>query len=59
LFQEQPERSKKSPAKIDMTAALKRDAARLSDDANALCEAELDRILDLLMQDPERWDGLS
>jgi len=59
LFQEQPERPKKSPPKIDLTAALKRDAAALSDDADALREAELDRIMDLLMQDPERWDGLS
>ncbi len=59
MFEEQPERSKKSPRKIDMAAALKHDAARLSDDADALREAEIDRIMDLLMQDPERWDGLS
>jgi hypothetical protein len=59
LFQQQPERSKNSSRKIDITAALKRDAAELSDDAQALREAEIERIYELLVEDPERWDGLS
>ena len=59
MFQQQPERSKKSAPKIDLTAALRRDAASLSDEAQKLREAEMDRILELLMLDPERWDGMS
>jgi hypothetical protein len=59
LFNQQPDRSKKTPIKIDLAAALKRDAAQLSDEAERLRLAEIDRIYDLLMQEPERWDGLS
>ena len=59
MFKEQPEGSKHSHPRIDITAALKRDAAGLSDDAQALREAEIEHIYDLLMEEPERWDGLS
>jgi hypothetical protein len=59
LFQQQPERSNKPSKKVDLTAALRRDAASLSDDAQQLRETEIDRIMELLMQDPERWDGMS
>jgi hypothetical protein len=59
LFNQQPDRSKKSPVKIDLAAALKRDADALSDEAESLRLAEIDRIFDLLTQEPERWDGLS
>jgi len=59
VFQQQPERPKKPSPKVDLTAALRRDAASLWDDAQKLREAEIDHILDLLMQEPERWDGMS
>ena len=59
LFQQQPDHSKNSHSKLDIAAALKRDAQRLSDDAEALRQAEIDRIHDLLIAEPERWDGLS
>ena len=59
LFQQQPERSKKPSKNVDLTAALRRDAASLSDEAQQLRENEIDRILELLMQEPERWDGMS
>jgi hypothetical protein len=59
LFQQQPERSKKPAKKVDLTAALRRDAASLSEEAQPLRESEIDRILELLMQEPERWDGMS
>lgn len=59
MFQQQPDHSKNSLSKLDIAAALRRDAQRLSDDAEALRQAEIDRILDLLITEPERWDGLS
>jgi hypothetical protein len=59
LFQKQPDPSKKSSPKLDIAAALKRDAQQLSDEAEALRQAEIDRIWDLLIEEPERWDGFS
>lgn len=58
LFQPQPDRSQKSP-RIDLTSALKRDADKLIDMADELRRAEIDRIYELLIEEPERWDGLS
>ena len=50
--------SKNQPAKLSLAAALARDSQRLREDAEAQ-QAEIDRVFDLLMQEPERWDGLS
>jgi hypothetical protein len=59
LFQQQPDRSRNVTPKLSIAEALKRDAMKLSDDVDAMRLAEIDRIYDLLMQEPERWDGMS
>jgi hypothetical protein len=59
LFQQQPDRSKNRTSNIDLTAALQRDAKKLSDEADQLRQAEINRIYEFLIEEPERWDGLS
>jgi hypothetical protein len=59
LFQEQPDRSRPNRSTTDPLAALRRDAQQLSDEAETLRQVEIDRIYNLLLEEPERWDGLS
>jgi deoxyhypusine synthase len=44
---------------MDISSALQRATERLENDADTLRQAEIDRIYDLLVQERERWDGLS
>jgi hypothetical protein len=59
LFQIEFDQSKNLPPRPNLAGALARDAQRLSDDAEALRQREMDHIYELLAEEPERWDGLS
>ncbi len=58
MFQQQPDNNPHRAPRLDF-AALQREAASRSDEAQKLREAEINRIFELLAEEPERWDGLS